>query len=136
MNFPIIGLIASQWFVRLGVRVARQDPSFHDVQAFRPLRIKTLPASRGGGFLVIFYSLLAGFYVRYSQGNLSLVDTPETLSYTAMAYAMAMTISMISVGLYQRGLPFSAGLLVRVGLSFLIASVAMSVVFTPSRTWW
>ena len=46
-----------------------------------------------------------------------------------MAYAMAMTISMISVGLYQRGLPFSAGLLVRVGLSFLIASVAMSVVF-------
>ena len=80
-------------------------------------------------FLVMFYSLLAGFYVRYSQGNLSLVDTPETLSYTAMAYAMAMTISMISVGLYQRGLPFSAGLLVRVGLSFLIASVAMSVVF-------
>ncbi|MCB1798264.1 MAG: TIGR03013 family PEP-CTERM/XrtA system glycosyltransferase [Gammaproteobacteria bacterium] len=80
-------------------------------------------------FLVMFYSLLAGFYVRYSQGNLSLVDAPETLSYTAMAYAMAMTISMISVGLYQRGLPFSAGLLVRVGLSFLIASVAMSVVF-------
>ena len=28
-----------------------------------------------------------------------------------------------------RGLPFSAGLLVRIGLSFLIASVAMSVVF-------
>lgn len=80
-------------------------------------------------FLVMFYSLLAGFYVRYSQGSLSLVDAPETLSYTAMAYATAMTISMISVGLYQRGLPFSAGLLVRVGLSFLIASVAMSVVF-------
>ncbi|HOP16417.1 MAG TPA: TIGR03013 family PEP-CTERM/XrtA system glycosyltransferase [Gammaproteobacteria bacterium] len=80
-------------------------------------------------FLVMFYSLLAGFYVRYAQGSLSLVDAPETLSYTAMAYATAMTISMISVGLYQRGLPFSAGLLVRVGLSFLIASVAMSVVF-------
>jgi sugar transferase (PEP-CTERM system associated) len=36
---------------------------------------------------------------------------------------------MVAVGLYQRGLPFSAGLLVRIGLSFFIASVAMSVVF-------
>jgi sugar transferase (PEP-CTERM system associated) len=80
-------------------------------------------------FLVMFYSLLAGFYMRFAMGDLNLVDTPETLSYTAVAYATAMTISMISVGLYQRGLPFSAGLLARIGLSFLIASVAMSVVF-------
>jgi sugar transferase (PEP-CTERM system associated) len=80
-------------------------------------------------FLVMFYSLLAGFYMRFAMGGLSLVDAPETLSYTALAYATAMTISMISVGLYQRGLPFSAGLLVRLFLSFLIASVAMSVVF-------
>ncbi|MCG6965578.1 MAG: TIGR03013 family PEP-CTERM/XrtA system glycosyltransferase [Chromatiaceae bacterium] len=80
-------------------------------------------------FLVMFYSLLAGFYMRFSLGELKLADTPETLSYTALAYATAMTISMISVGLYQRGLPFSAGLLVRMGLSFLIASVAISAVF-------
>lgn len=80
-------------------------------------------------FLVMFYSLLAGFYMRFAMGELRLVDTPETLSYTALAYATAMSLSMISVGLYQRGLPFSAGLLVRIGLSFLIASVAMSVVF-------
>ena len=80
-------------------------------------------------FLVMFYSLTAGFYVRFAQGDLRLIEAPETLSYTALAYATAMMISMVSVGLYQRGLPFSAGLLVRVGLSFLIASVAMSVVF-------
>ena len=80
-------------------------------------------------FLVMFYSLLAGFYMRFAMGELKLVDTPETLSYTALAYAAAMIISMISVGLYQRGMPFSAGLLARIGLSFLIASVAMSVVF-------
>lgn len=80
-------------------------------------------------FLVMFYSMLAGFYMRFSQGDLSLVETPETLSYTAAAYAVAMTISMIAVGLYQRGMPFSAGLLVRIGLSFLIASVALSAVF-------
>ena len=80
-------------------------------------------------FLVMFYSLLAGFYLRFSMGDLQLVDMPEALSFTALAYAVATSISMISVGLYQRGLPFSAGLLVRIGLSFLIASVAMSVVF-------
>jgi sugar transferase (PEP-CTERM system associated) len=80
-------------------------------------------------FLVMFYSLLAGYYMRFSIDESGLVDTPETLSYTALAYATAMTISMISVGLYQRGLPFSAGLLVRLVFSFLIASVAMSAVF-------
>lgn len=80
-------------------------------------------------FLVMFYSMLAGFYVRVSPGGFGLVGAPETLAYTAVSYASAMTISMISVGLYQRGLPFSAGMLVRIGLSFLIASVAMTVVF-------
>ena len=80
-------------------------------------------------FLVMFYSLLAGFYMRFSLGELRFAETPELLPYTALAYASSMTIAMISVGLYQRGLPFSAGLLVRLGLSFLIASVAMSAVF-------
>ncbi|MGB5464606.1 MAG: TIGR03013 family XrtA/PEP-CTERM system glycosyltransferase [Sedimenticolaceae bacterium] len=80
-------------------------------------------------FVVIFYSMVAGYYMRFSIAGMSLGAVPETLSYTAMAYAGAMLISMISVGLYQRGLPFSAGLLVRIGLSFLIANVAMSVVF-------
>ena len=80
-------------------------------------------------FLVMFYSMLAGFYMRFAQGDLRLVETPETLTYSAAAYAIAMTISMIAVGLYQRGLPFSAGLLVRIGLSFLMASVALSAVF-------
>lgn len=80
-------------------------------------------------FLVMFYSLLAGYYMRFSAGRELLGDTPETLSYTAIVYAAAMTISMIAVGLYQRGMPFGAGLLVRIILSFLLASVAMSVVF-------
>ena len=80
-------------------------------------------------FLVMFYSLLAGYYLRFAMSSSKLANIPETLSYTALAYAAAMVISMIAVGLYQRGLPFSAGLLARLGLSFLIASVAMSVVF-------
>ncbi len=80
-------------------------------------------------FLVMFCSLMAGFYMRFSLGESRLDAVPETLTLTALAYAASMTISMISVGMYQRGLPFSAGLLVRLGLSFLIASIAMSVVF-------
>ena len=80
-------------------------------------------------FLVIFYSFMAGFYMRFAVSDLALVEMPAGLSYTAMAFAASMTISMVAVGLYQRGLPFSAGLLVRIGLSFLIASIAMSVVF-------
>lgn len=80
-------------------------------------------------FLVIFYSFMAGFYMRFAISGSPPVAMPAGLSYTAMAFAVSMTVAMIAVGLYQRGLPFSAGLLVRIGLSFLIASIAMSVVF-------
>jgi sugar transferase (PEP-CTERM system associated) len=80
-------------------------------------------------FLVSFYSLMAGYYMRFSLGETGAVEIPETVAYTALAYAASMTVGMTSVGLYQRGLPFGAGLLVRLVLSFVIASVAMSVVF-------
>ncbi len=80
-------------------------------------------------FLVAFFSLLAGYYMRFAHRGPDFAEVPEALGYTALAYAVSMIISMMSVGMYQRGLPFSAGLLVRIGLSFLIASVAMSVVF-------
>lgn len=80
-------------------------------------------------FLVAFFSLLAGYYMRFSHRGPDFADVPEALGYTALTYAVSMIISMMSVGMYQRGLPFTAGLLVRIGLSFLIASVAMSVMF-------
>jgi sugar transferase (PEP-CTERM system associated) len=80
-------------------------------------------------FFVIFYSLLAGYHIRFAMNNADIAAPPDALNLTALAYATAMTVSMISVGLYQRGLPFSAGLLVRLGLSFLLVSVAMSAVF-------
>jgi sugar transferase (PEP-CTERM system associated) len=80
-------------------------------------------------FFVVFYSLLAGYHIRFSMSDAGMPAAPAALNYTALAYATAMSIAMIAVGLYQRGLPFSAGLLVRIGLSFLIVSVAMSAVF-------
>ena len=80
-------------------------------------------------FLVAYFSLPAGFYMRFATVDGAGVQVPEAISLTALAFGAAMTIAMISVGLYQRGLPFSAGLLVRIGLSFLIVSVAISVVF-------
>ena len=35
-------------------------------------------------FLVMFYSMMAGFYMRFSTGS-RVVEIPESLSYTAMA---------------------------------------------------
>lgn len=80
-------------------------------------------------FLVVFYSLQAGYHLRFAAAPGAEVLVPDTLNYTAFAYAASMTIAMIAVGLYQRGLPFSAGLLVRIALSFLIVSIAMSATF-------
>ncbi len=86
-------------------------------------------------FLVMFYSFMAGFYMRFAISGWRRWRCQTRLSYTAMAFAASMLVAMISVGLYQRGLPFSAGLLVRIGLSFLIANVAMSVVFYTFPDW-
>lgn len=80
-------------------------------------------------FLVSFYALVAGFYVRFAWENIPAPDTPHSIWLTATLYAVLVSISMVAVGLYQRGLPFSAGVLVRLGLSFTFAGMAMSVLF-------
>jgi len=80
-------------------------------------------------FLACFYSPIAGYFLRFG-----LQDPPEPITgyniwLVSSLYALLMSVSMLSVGLYQRGLPFSAGVLIRIGLSFLFASMAMSLVF-------
>jgi sugar transferase (PEP-CTERM system associated) len=40
-----------------------------------------------------------------------------------------MITAMMAVGLYQRGVSFSAGFLIRIGLAFLLASMASSLLF-------
>lgn len=77
-------------------------------------------------FLVALASMPAGYFTRFGLiDNLSL----HSLLVVSMVYAALVTIGMIAVGMYQRGLPFTAGLLVRIGLGFLIATMAMSLVF-------
>jgi len=80
-------------------------------------------------FLVCVVSLWLGALVRF-QGTLpELEEGAYPLSYTAILYAVLLIAAMVAVGMYQRGLRPSGGLLVRIGLSFLFASMAMSLSF-------
>lgn len=80
-------------------------------------------------FLASVLALVAGAYLRFS-GDLPVLEEGEySLLSTAVLFAGLMSASMLSVGLYQRGLRLSGGLLVRIGLSFLFASMAMSLLF-------
>jgi sugar transferase (PEP-CTERM system associated) len=80
-------------------------------------------------FLACMLALLAGAYLRFG----SHIPVPEAgtypLWYTAVLFGVLMVTSMVSVGLYQRGLRLSGGLLVRIGLSFLFSSMAISLSF-------
>lgn len=80
-------------------------------------------------FVASLLSLVFGAYLRF-DGDLSrLEEGGYSLWYTALLFAGLLSASMVSVGLYQRGLRLSGGLLVRIGLSFLFASMAMSLLF-------
>lgn len=79
-------------------------------------------------FLISFYSLVAGHQVRFSLGGEDLVPT-YSVWVTASLYAILISVSMVAVGMYQRGVPFTAGVLVRLALSFVFAGMAISVLF-------
>lgn len=80
-------------------------------------------------FLVAFYSLVAGTYMRFGVAGWEVTGNTYAIWEPSLMYAVLITSSMVSVGLYQRGLPFSAGLLVRLGLSFAFTGMAMSMLF-------
>jgi sugar transferase (PEP-CTERM system associated) len=82
-----------------------------------------------GEFLACTVALVAGAYLRFQGPPEVLAEDTYPLWYTAVLYAALVVASMISVGMYQRGLRPSGGLLVRIGLSFLFASMAMSMFF-------
>lgn len=77
-------------------------------------------------YLVSMLSLVAGYHARFGLE----ADQPETSIWLLGAlYALLMTVSMLSVGLYQRGLTFTSGVMVRLGLSFTFNAMAMSALF-------
>ncbi len=79
--------------------------------------------------LACFYSPIAGYFLRFGLQDPTDSISGYSIWLVSGLYALLMSVSMVSVGLYQRGLPFSAGVLIRIGLSFLFASMAMSLVF-------
>ncbi len=80
-------------------------------------------------FWVCALALVVGAYLRF-EGDLGRLEQDSySLWYTALLFGGLMSAAMVSVGLYQRGLRLSGGLLVRIGLAFLFASMAMSLLF-------
>ena len=79
-------------------------------------------------FFVSFLALFAGVYVRFDLGFADVSGVPNIWT-TAILYGLLVSSSMLSVGLYQRGMPFSSGVLVRLALSFAFVGMAMSLFF-------
>jgi sugar transferase (PEP-CTERM system associated) len=79
-------------------------------------------------FLVSFLALFAGVYARFDLGLADVSGVPNVWT-TAILYGLLVSSSMLSVGLYQRGMPFSSGVLVRLALSFAFVGMAMSLFF-------
>jgi len=79
-------------------------------------------------FLVSAISLVAGHHLRIITESWEITPI-YSIWFTATIYAALMTASMLSVGLYQRGATFTSGMLVRIGLAFVFASMAMSLLF-------
>ncbi len=86
----------------------------------------------GGLEFALFYaSLLAGFSLRFSvYGDLAYAPGDALLLPSALLYASLMSFTMLAMGLYLRGQQGGGpALLVRLGVSFFLASMAMSLVF-------
>ncbi len=80
-------------------------------------------------FMVLAFSLLAGYYVRLSASLDPATAPPAEVGTAALAYAVVTVTAMTAVGLYQRGLPWGAGFLVRIGLALLLSGVAMAPIY-------
>jgi len=79
-------------------------------------------------FLVSFLALLVGVYTRFDLAPAEVLEVPNIWT-TAILYGLLVSSSLLSVGLYQRVMPFSAGVLVRLALSFAFVGMAMSLFF-------
>jgi sugar transferase (PEP-CTERM system associated) len=80
-------------------------------------------------YLVAFYALPLGLYARFGFDPGRFPEDVSNLWVTSAIFALSVSVAMTAVGMYQRGLVFTAGLLVRLGLAFLLASMALSLLF-------
>ena len=79
---------------------------------------------------LLYGCVLGGYFLRAGMtGDLPSLTVDRALHSSALLYALLMSSSMIAMGLYQRGLHGAAALLVRLGVSFFLATMAMSLLF-------
>ncbi len=79
---------------------------------------------------MFFGALYAGVLFRFDFNIPEVSDYTGDVFTTALSYSVAMSASMIAMGLYQRGNQGgTAGFLVRLGISFAIGTTLMSLVF-------
>jgi len=84
----------------------------------------------GGLELALLYlCVFGGYVVRASFGDAEAEIAAVNLHLSAALYALLTSAAMLAMGLYQRGLQEPAALLVRLGISFFLATMSMSLVF-------
>lgn len=84
----------------------------------------------GGMEIALLYlCVLGGYALRANFGEFQPQIADTSLHSSAALYASLTSAAMLAMGLYQRGLQEAAALLVRLGISFFLATMAMSLVF-------
>jgi sugar transferase (PEP-CTERM system associated) len=78
---------------------------------------------------LLFLCVLGGYAIRASFFTAETGLESSSLYSAAALYAVLTSASMLAMGLYQRGLQGAAALLVRLGISFFLATMAMSLIF-------
>ena len=79
---------------------------------------------------MFFGAFYVGVLFRFDFNIPEVSDYTGDVFTTALIYSVAMSVSMMAMGLYQRGLQGGeAGFLVRLGISFLLGTMLMSMVF-------
>jgi len=79
--------------------------------------------------VVLWLSLIAGYYIRL-EAQLEQLEAPFSLvSSLALGYAAITVLAMVSVGLYQRGLPWGAGFILRILMAFGLSFTATVLLF-------
>ena len=79
--------------------------------------------------VVLYLCVCGGYYLRASFSELQPGIESTSLHSSAILFALLTSAAMLAMGLYQRGLQEAAALLVRLGVSFFLATMAMSMVF-------
>lgn len=81
-------------------------------------------------FVLFYLCHLTGYFLRHGLiiSSISL-DLQGSVFVSAFLYSALMLSAMIAMGLYQRGLTGTPALLVRLGVSVFLASMAMSLLF-------